>query len=147
VTSRNLEQWFLRITHYAQELLDATDRLTEWPEKVLTMQRNWIGRSEGARVSFPLMPAGIEPGGPASIPTVPDGSPRIDVFMMENGYRHGPFGAKGLGELPFDGAAPAVANAVRHLGYDVRSLPITPERLSAMTPTVGARRATLANEE
>ena len=58
VGSRNLEQWFLRITHYAQELLDATDRLTEWPEKVLTMQRNWIGRSEGARVKFPLLPAG-----------------------------------------------------------------------------------------
>ena len=47
VTTRELEQWFFRITHYADELLDATDTLTEWPEKVLTMQRNWIGRSEG----------------------------------------------------------------------------------------------------
>jgi leucyl-tRNA synthetase len=64
VTSRNLEQWFLRITRYAQELLDATDRLTEWPEKVLTMQREWIGRSEGARVKFPLLPPGTDaPGG------------------------------------------------------------------------------------
>ena len=54
VTTRDLEQWFFRITHYADELLDATERMPEWPEKVLTMQRNWIGRSEGARVKFAL---------------------------------------------------------------------------------------------
>jgi leucyl-tRNA synthetase len=54
VTVRELEQWFFRITHYAEELLQATERLTEWPEKVLTMQRNWIGKSEGARVKFAL---------------------------------------------------------------------------------------------
>src|SRR5574339_1165681 len=54
VETRDLEQWFFRITAYADELLDATDTLTKWPEKVLTMQRNWIGRSEGARVRFPL---------------------------------------------------------------------------------------------
>jgi leucyl-tRNA synthetase len=52
VETRELEQWFFRITAYADELLDATAALTQWPEKVLTMQRNWIGRSEGARVKF-----------------------------------------------------------------------------------------------
>jgi len=52
VTLRELEQWFLRITAYADELLNATEGLEHWPEKVLTMQRNWIGRSEGARVQF-----------------------------------------------------------------------------------------------
>jgi len=52
VETRDLEQWFFRITAYADELLDDTASLTGWPEKVLTMQRNWIGRSEGARVSF-----------------------------------------------------------------------------------------------
>ncbi len=62
------------------------------------------------------------------VPTTRD-APRIDVVIMESRYRRGPFGAKGVGELPFDGAAPAIANAVRHLGFDVRSLPITPERV------------------
>ncbi len=54
VEMRDLEQWFFRITAFADELLDAASGLTGWPEKVLTMQRNWIGRSEGARVKFPV---------------------------------------------------------------------------------------------
>lgn len=62
------------------------------------------------------------------VPTTAD-TPRIDVVMLENPYAHGPYGAKGVGELPLDGAAPAIANAVRHIGFDVRSLPITPERV------------------
>ena len=52
VELRQLTQWFLRITDYAQALLDDMDQLEDWPERVLTMQRNWIGRSEGARVLF-----------------------------------------------------------------------------------------------
>ena len=51
---RDLEQWFLRITNYAQELLDDLAKLDGWPEKVRTMQRNWIGRSEGAEIEFEL---------------------------------------------------------------------------------------------
>jgi len=52
VEQRDLVQWFLRITAYAQELLDDLDKLEGWPEKVRTMQRNWIGRSEGTEVEF-----------------------------------------------------------------------------------------------
>ncbi|MCW2920461.1 MAG: leucyl-tRNA synthetase [Thermoleophilia bacterium] len=52
VEKRSLNQWYFRITDYAQQLLDDMDLLEQWPERVLTMQRNWIGRSEGAHVSF-----------------------------------------------------------------------------------------------
>ncbi|MDR3453013.1 MAG: leucine--tRNA ligase, partial [Rhodoferax sp.] len=52
VEQRDLVQWFFRITEYAQELLDGLDKLEGWPEKVRTMQRNWIGRSDGTEVDF-----------------------------------------------------------------------------------------------
>jgi CO/xanthine dehydrogenase Mo-binding subunit len=72
------------------------------------------------------------------VPTTMD-TPPIDVVMVENRYRHGPFGAKGVGELPFDGVAPAVVNAIRHLGVDIRSLPATPERiLEALDGSLGS---------
>jgi len=52
VEQRDLVQWFFRITAYAEELLEGLDKLEGWPEKVRTMQRNWIGRSEGTEVDF-----------------------------------------------------------------------------------------------
>jgi len=55
VVTRDLEQWFFRITAYADALLQSLETLTDWPEKVVVMQRNWIGRSEGARVKFPVV--------------------------------------------------------------------------------------------
>jgi leucyl-tRNA synthetase len=54
VTKKNLEQWFFKITDYADVLLQDLDKMTGWPEKVKTMQRNWIGRSEGVEVQFAL---------------------------------------------------------------------------------------------
>lgn len=54
VTQRRLDQWFIKTTAYADELLEGLDGLTDWPERVLTMQRNWIGKSTGTRVSFEL---------------------------------------------------------------------------------------------
>ena len=59
VECRNIDQWFFKITEYAQQLLDDLDKLDQWPEQVRTMQRNWIGRSEGVDLDF----------------TLPDGSP------------------------------------------------------------------------
>ena len=80
------------------------------------------------------------------VPTTLD-TPPIDVTLLERPYEHGAFGAKGIGEMPMDGAAPAVANAVRSLGLDVRALPITPERVlecasssTAVAPTSKPRR-------
>jgi leucyl-tRNA synthetase len=61
VEKRELEQWFLKITDYAQELLDDLDKLTGWPERVKAMQANWIGRSEGAEVEFTLCDEAGEP--------------------------------------------------------------------------------------
>ena len=68
VEPRDLEQWFFKITEYADELLTGLDALTAWPEKVVVMQRNWIGRSEGAYVKFAL----------ADAPPVESGSSRTD---------------------------------------------------------------------
>jgi CO/xanthine dehydrogenase Mo-binding subunit len=64
------------------------------------------------------------------IPTTLD-TPELEIVMLENPYVGGPFGAKGLGELPVDGPAPAVVNAIRHLGLDVREIPAIPEHLAA----------------
>jgi len=59
VERKEISQWFMKITDYAQELLDETDKLEGWPEQVRTMQRNWIGRSEGVQLQFDV--AGEEP--------------------------------------------------------------------------------------
>src|SRR3954469_19470584 len=53
VEKREIPMYYLRITQYAQDLLDELDRMTEWPERVRAMQANWIGRSEGVRIGFP----------------------------------------------------------------------------------------------
>jgi leucyl-tRNA synthetase len=70
VEERELFQWFLRITAYQDELLDDMAQLPAWPERVLVQQRNWVGRSQGAEVDFP-----VEGGGPLRIFTT-----RIDTI-------------------------------------------------------------------
>ena len=71
VFRRNLRQWMMRITSYADRLADDLDRV-EWPEKVKIMQRNWIGRSEGAMVTFPVATASGEQTGIEVFTTRPD---------------------------------------------------------------------------
>ena len=81
VEQRELEQWFLRTTHYAEELLAGLDNLAGWPEKVRTMQRNWIGRSEGTLVDFKLDYAENHTGfGPAGS-TIPVFTTRVDTIF------------------------------------------------------------------
>ena len=64
VEKKEIPQWFIKITDYAQELLDDLDQLTDWPEQVKTMQRNWIGRSQGVEMTFEV--DGLVAGKPAS---------------------------------------------------------------------------------
>jgi len=82
VEQRDLVQWFFRITAYAEELLADLAKLDGWPEKVRTMQRNWIGRSEGTEVDFLLAPGGVIPQPDGSLgPFVPpQGVERVRVF-------------------------------------------------------------------
>jgi CO/xanthine dehydrogenase Mo-binding subunit len=72
-----------------------------------------------------------------TIPTTLD-TPAMDVVLVENPFPEGPYGAKGLGELPIDGPAPAIVNAIRSLGIDVREVPATPEILFS---AIGSRRS------
>jgi CO/xanthine dehydrogenase Mo-binding subunit len=72
-----------------------------------------------------------------TIPTTLD-TPAMDVLLLENPFPDGPYGAKGLGELPIDGPAPAIVNAVRSMGLDVREVPATPEIV--MLSALGSRR-------
>jgi leucyl-tRNA synthetase len=69
VEQRELTQWFFKITHFAQELLDALDELERWPDKVRLMQKNWIGRSEGLLIRFTLDSS-----------TTPNGERELDIF-------------------------------------------------------------------
>ena len=73
------------------------------------------------------------------IPTTLD-TPPLKVVMLENPYQHGPFGAKGVGEMPIDGPAPAVINALRHAGFDLREIPATPEKIMDGSTIAGLRR-------
>jgi CO/xanthine dehydrogenase Mo-binding subunit len=63
-----------------------------------------------------------------AVPTTLD-TPALDVAILEHPYAHGPYGAKGVGEIPISGPAPAIVNALRAAGLDVREIPATPERV------------------
>jgi leucyl-tRNA synthetase len=82
VEKRDLEQWFFKITAYAERLLNDLDKMTDWPERVKIMQRNWIGKSEGAEVDFPVAGVGSWELGNSddSQPPTPNSQPLIKVF-------------------------------------------------------------------
>jgi leucyl-tRNA synthetase len=107
VEQRELEQWFVRTTQYADELLRDLDKLQGWPEKVRIMQRNWIGRSEGALVDFKLEGNAGPAGSTISVFTT-----RVDTI----------FGATSIQLAP---EHPLVAGFTRHnqvLGAEVERL-------------------------
>ena len=95
VEQRELTQWFLKITDYAEDLLQAIDGLDRWPEKVRLMQRNWIGRSEGLMVRFALDAA-----------TAPDGASELEIFTTRPDTL---FGAKFMALAPDHPLAKAAA--------------------------------------
>lgn len=78
VEKKHLSQWFFKITEYAQRLLDDLDKLPGWPERVKMMQRNWIGRSEGTRIDFTLVPREDGKADPST--TVPCFTTRVDTI-------------------------------------------------------------------
>ena len=80
VTKKDLEQWFFRITRYAEELLDFSH--IDWPERIKTMQRNWIGKSEGAEVSFGLEHEDIEQKEIRVFTTRPDTIFGVTFFLL-----------------------------------------------------------------
>jgi leucyl-tRNA synthetase len=120
VEQRDLEQWFLRITDYAEELLRDLDKLGGWPEKVRTMQRNWIGRSEGTLIDFKV--ADDTAGATIRVFTT-----RVDTI----------FGATSVQLAP---QHPLVANFTRYnqvLGAEVDQL-IAEQRKAKETGDIGA---------
>lgn len=78
VERKLLSQWFFKITDYAQRLLDDLDKLEGWPERVKAMQENWIGRSEGTRLHFPLVPR--TDGGTDNVNDIPCFTTRVDTI-------------------------------------------------------------------
>ncbi|HUS19429.1 MAG TPA: leucine--tRNA ligase, partial [Terriglobales bacterium] len=106
VVQKELEQWFLRTTKYAAELLDDVEKLDGWPEKVRTMQRNWVGRSEGATVDFRLE----RPG--ASIDKISVFTTRIDTI----------FGATSIQVAPEHPVLAELYESDPHLRSDVRDM-------------------------
>jgi leucyl-tRNA synthetase len=80
VTRKDMEQWFLRITRYAEELLDHSR--IDWPERIAVMQKNWIGKSEGAEISFELDIEGVEQKEITVFTTRPDTIFGVTFFLL-----------------------------------------------------------------
>ncbi len=127
VEKRKLNQWFLRITDYADQLADDLKTLDRWPDKVLTMQENWIGRSKGLRMSFAFAgasPAGLE-AGLEVYTTRPDtlfGASFVGVApdhpLAEQVAAKDPRAAAFIAECKKGGASQAEIDTAEKLGFD-----------------------------
>ncbi len=127
VEKRKLNQWFLRITDYADDLLEGLKTLDRWPDKVRTMQENWIGRSKGLRFSFPFAdpaPAGFE-GGLEVYTTRPDtlfgasfAGIAPDHPLAEQIAAADPKAAAFIAECRRGGASEAEIETAEKIGYD-----------------------------
>ena len=128
VIQKELEQWFLRITAYADELLEGCDRIAAgWPERVLTMQRNWIGRSTGVEVDFPVV----------------DGDAPIRIFTTRQDTLYGatfvvlapehPLVRPLIAGLPQEGEVLSLCGTDRPHGSDSPA-PLSPRKSSASSP-------------
>ncbi|MGI6105395.1 MAG: leucine--tRNA ligase [Raoultibacter sp.] len=127
VEKRELEQWYYKITEYAQELLDDLDGLTGWPERVKQMQANWIGRSEGAEVDFVLCDQqGNAPVNPSEDDTITVFTTRPDTL----------FGCSFFLLAP---EYPGLLDLVKGSAYeqDVRDLISATEKISAVERSQG----------
>jgi leucyl-tRNA synthetase len=148
VVQKDLEQWFYRITDYAERLLSGLDELPGWPEKVKVMQRNWIGRSEGAEIHFALSENPAISATSATSAT-PD---RLTVFSTRPDTIHGatflvlapehPWTARLIADHPERTAIEAWIEAVRNTPRIQRSAEETPKEgrdtgKTAINPATG----------
>ena len=140
VEKREIPQWFLRITDYAQELLDGLDTLEGWPESVKTMQRNWIGRSEGLEIQFDVIDAhgtALEPlrvftTRPDTLMGVTFVSIAGEHPLAQHAAAHNPALAQLLAELKHGGVSEAELETQEKRGMDtgLRAVhPITGEQV------------------
>ena len=121
VTKKNLSQWYLKITDYADRLLDNLDKLEGWPDKVKTMQRNWIGKSYGANIDF----------------TIKDSEKKLEVFTTRADTLFGatymvmspehPFVDELVAGRPEEEAVKAYQEKVRHMS-DIERTSTTNEK-------------------
>ena len=119
VEQRDLTQWFFKITAMAQELLDGLDTLDRWPEKVRLMQQNWIGRSEGLLIRWPIAP-GTAPAGETRAGGLHDAA-RHDLRRVLHGDRRRP--SAGAARPPRATRRwPAFIDEVHHMGTSLAAL-------------------------
>jgi leucyl-tRNA synthetase len=124
VEKKFLSQWFLKITDYAEELLEGLKQLPRWPERVKLMQENWIGRSEGAEVTFPLIRPIAEINAVSVYTTRPDTLFGMSFIAIAPDHplakavaQHNPEAAEFIAECNSRGTSEAAIETAEKLGF------------------------------